>query len=277
LPHRLIHQTLIVGLCALLMAGCHATHKASVPKVREDKSAMVESAPFLEQRIDSCAFRARTFSAKADVNTRQGDNSNSFNINMRVKVDSIIWISITPLLGIEVARIMITPDSVKFIDRINKKYSVTDFEFFNKLLNINIDFEIIQGIITGNLFAYKKNKFNSVYIEEGEYILSTLSKRKLKRSLEDVDPNKPVVQDVWINDGNYRINKLSVQDQKLQKSLLATYSDHQQTEGGLFPYKSNTVVKAGKELTIIIDYKKVNVNGDMEFPFSIPGSYESIH
>ncbi|HEX5002112.1 MAG TPA: DUF4292 domain-containing protein [Bacteroidia bacterium] len=265
------------ALCVWLLAGCHTTHKVSTPKVREDKSALVESAPFLEQRIDSSAFRARTFSAKADVTTKQGDNSNSFNINMRVKVDSIIWISITPLLGIEVARVMITPDSVKFIDRINKKYSVTDFEFFNKLLNINIDFEIIQGIITGNLFAYKKNKFNSVYIEEGEYILSTLSKRKLKRSLEDVDPNKTVVQDVWVNDSNYRINKLSVLDQKLQKSLLATYSEHQQTDGGLFPFKSNTVVKAGKELNIIIEYKKVNVNGDLEFPFSIPGSYENIH
>jgi hypothetical protein len=261
---------------ALFFAACHSSRKASVPKVKDDKKTEAESAPFLEERIDSSSFRARTFSAKADVTTRQGENTLSFNINMRVKSDSIIWISITPLLGIEVARVMVTPDSVKFIDRINKKYSVTDLEFFNRLFDINVDFDIIQGIITGNLFAYKKNKFNSVYTEEGQYILSTLSKRKLKRSLEDIDPSKPVVQDVWVSDSNYRISRLSVEDRKLNKSLTVSYRDHQPTDGGLFPYKSTTEVKTEKELIIEIEYKKVTLNGELEFPFSIPDSYESI-
>lgn len=273
-----LHRTFFVAVAAaLLFSACHTTHKATVPKIKEDKTAMAESAPYLEERIDSSSFRATTFSAKADVTTRQGDNTTSFNINMRVKSDSIIWISITPLLGIEVARVMVTPDSVKFIDRINKKYSVTDLGFFNKMLDINVDFDIIQGIITGNLFAYKKNKFNSVYIEEGQYILSTLSKRRLKRSLEDIDPSKSVVQDVWVSDSNYRISKLNVNDQKLNKSLTVTYRDHQQTPGGLFPFRSTTTVTADKELTIEIEYKKVNVNAELEFPFSIPDSYESVH
>lgn len=272
-----LHLFLLASvLCSVLFTACHTSRKSATPKIKEEKNSEAASAPFLQERIDSCAFRATSFSAKADVTTRQGDNTTSFNINMRVKTDSMIWISITPLLGIEVARVLITPDSVKFIDRINKKYSVTDFEFFNKLFNINVDFDILQGIITGNMFAYKKNKFNSVYIEEGQYILSTLSKRQLKRSLEDMDPNKPIVQDVWVNDSNYRVNKLSVEDQKLEKSLLATYQDHQQTAAGLFPFKSTTLIKAGKELTIVIEYKKVNVNVELEYPFSIPASYENI-
>ena len=272
-----LHRTLIAIVAAsLLFGGCRTSHKAAAPKVKEDKKAEVESAPFLEERIDSSAFKARTFSAKADVSSRQGENALTFNVNMRVKSDSIIWISISPMLGIEVARVMVTPDSVKFVDRINKRYAVTDFNFLNKLFDINVDFEILQGIITGNLFSYKKNKFNSVYTEEGQYILSTLSKRKLKRSLEDIDPSKPIVQDVWVSDSNYRISKLSVEDQKLSKSLVVTYKDHQPTDGGLFPYKSTTVVKADKELTIDIEYKKLTLNGDLEFPFSIPDSYESI-
>ncbi|MBK8414658.1 MAG: DUF4292 domain-containing protein [Bacteroidetes bacterium] len=38
------------------------------------------------------------------------------NINLRIKTDSLTWISKSPLLGIEVARVMITRDSVKFMD-----------------------------------------------------------------------------------------------------------------------------------------------------------------
>ncbi|MBK6643722.1 MAG: DUF4292 domain-containing protein [Bacteroidetes bacterium] len=218
------------------LSSCKTRHKAQVPVVKDEKNPDDKSAPDLQQLIYDNSFKVNSFSAKASVKTNIGDQSNSFNINLRIKTDSVIWISVSPLLGIEVARVMITRDSVKFMDRLNNKYSNSDFRFFNDLLNVNIDFEIIQGILTGNLFSYKKNKFNSVYIEDKYYILSTLSKRKLKRSLEDIDPNKPIVQDMWVSYQNYRITRLSVEDQRLQKSLLTDYSDHRQTEGGLFPF-----------------------------------------
>ena len=76
------------------------------------------------------------------------------------------------------------------------------------LLRMNIDYEIIQGVLTGNLFSYKKNKFNSVYNDEDKYyILSTLGKHKLKRSLEEKDPNKPIIQDMWVSDSTLPDNQ----------------------------------------------------------------------
>jgi hypothetical protein len=103
---------------------------------------------------------------------------------LRAKKDSIIWISISPLLGIEVARVMITPDSVMMLDRIHNKYQVNTFETINKLLQLKVNFEIVQALLYGNFFAYKKNenRFNSVYLEEKFYVLSSLNKKKLKRS-----------------------------------------------------------------------------------------------
>ncbi|MBL0340283.1 MAG: DUF4292 domain-containing protein [Bacteroidetes bacterium] len=188
-----------------------------------------------------------------------------------------MWISVSPLLGIEVARVMITRDTVKFMDRLNNKYSVSDFDFLNKLLHMNVDFDILQGILTGNLFAYKKNKFNSVYLEDKYYILSTLSKRKLKRSLEDADPSKPIIQDLYIDGLTYRITHLSVEDQKTDKSLLTDYSDHRQTEGGLFPFHSHTEIIAEKNVKIEIDYSKITLNNNLEFPFNIPSGYEKMY
>ncbi|MBK7856213.1 MAG: DUF4292 domain-containing protein [Bacteroidetes bacterium] len=99
--------------------------------------------------------------------------------------DSVIWISISPALGIEVARVLITKDSVKVIDRLSNKYKLTDYKYLNDLLRMNVDFDIIQGVLTGNLFSYKRNRLSSVYLEDKYYILSSLGKRKLKRSLEE--------------------------------------------------------------------------------------------
>jgi hypothetical protein len=123
-------------------------------------------------------------------------------------------------------------------------------------------------------------KVNSIpfYVEENEYyILSTLGKHKLKRSLEEKDPNKPVIQDMWISDLNYRIIRLSIEDDRIHKSLVTDYEDFRPTLAGTFPFKSETKIKADKTVNISIDYSKIVVNEVQEFPFTIPGSYEKIH
>ncbi|HMT29445.1 MAG TPA: DUF4292 domain-containing protein [Bacteroidia bacterium] len=268
---------LCMAFSLIAFGGCKTRQKAVEPIVKEEKKTIDKSAPDLQQLISDHSFKASSISAKAAVKTEIGDQSNSFNFNLRLLTDSVIWISISPLLGIEVARVVITRDSVKFLDRLNKKYSVTDFEYLTQLLHVNVDFDILQGVLTGNLFAYKKNKFNSVYLEEKYYILSTLSKRKLKRSMEDVDPNKPIVQDLYVDGQTYRITRLSIEDQRVQKSLLTDYQDHRVTDGGLFPFQSKTLIKAEKEVKIEIEYNKITLNTNPEFPFTIPDGYEKIH
>lgn len=266
-----------LGLSIILtVQACNLLRRAEEPKVKVPRNVEDRSAPDLQQLIRQNAFNAQAISAKASVKTEGGQQEGSFNINMRLQKDSVIWISITPLLGIEVARILVTRDSVKFMDRLNNKYALTDYQFLSQMLDVNVDFEILQGVLTGNLFSYKKNKFNSVYVEDSCYILSTMSKRKLKRSLEDVDVSKPVVQDVWVQDSTFRIMRLSIEDMRVQKSLLTDYFDYRPTDAGLFPFKSSTIVKSGQEMKISIEYEKVSVNGSLDFPFTIPKGYEKI-
>ncbi len=256
--------------------GCKSSQKSTSPVVKEEHKPEDKTAPDLQDHIEEHSFKARTVSAKASVKTDIGGEQNSFTINLRLYTDSAIWISISPLLGIEVARVFITRDSVKFIDRLNNKYSVSGYQYLNDLFQVNIDFDIIQGVLTGNIFSYKKNRFNSVYIEDKYYILSTLSKRKLKRSLEEIDIDKPIVQDLWVSDTTYRVVKLNIEDNRVGKSLVTDYDDHRQTEGGLFPFISRTQIKAGKEAHIEIEYSKVTLNNDIDFPFSVPSGFTPI-
>lgn len=255
---------------------CALFRKAEEPRIKEPRNVEDKSAPDLQQLIRENAFAGGSINAKASVTTRGGQQDGSFNINMRLQKDSLIWVSISPLLGIEVARVLISRDSVKFIDRINNKYAITDFQFLSQMIDVNVDFDIIQGILVGNLFSYRKNKFNSVYVEDSCYILSTMSKRKLKRSLEDIDITKPVVQDVWVEDSTYKIMRLSIEDLRVQKSLLTDYYDYRITGAGRFPYRSSTLIKTTQQLQVDIEYSKVAVNETLEFPFTIPKGYERI-
>lgn len=264
--------------CVAFFISCKTSRTVEkVPVLKKSKELEDKTADALMQQIGDSSFKAIFINAKANVDADIGGEKNSFNISMRMKHDSVIWISISPALGIEVARVFITPDSIKFIDRINHKYKLTDYKFLNDFLKMNVDFFDLQGLLTGNLFAYRKNKFNSVYNEENKfYILSTLSKHKLKRSLEDKDPNKPVIQDVWLSDENYRITRISIEDERVQKSMVTDYSDFRITPSGLFPFKSLTAIKTvEKNISISIDYSKIIVDEQQEFPFSVPSSYKA--
>ncbi len=245
--------------------------------IKPGKALEEKGAETLLKNITDSAFFGNWINAKASVESEIDGEKNSFNINLRICRDSAIWVSVSPLLGIEVVRVLLTKDSVHFIDRINKQYKISGYKLINDLLHAgNLDFEIIQGILTGSLFAYKKNKFNSVYLEDQTYILSTLSKRKLKRSLEEKDPNTPVIQDFYVDGNTYRISKLNIDDGRIQKSLTTNYTDYKRTEQGFFPYRSLTRLKAEKDIVIQIEYTKISVGDTLEFPFSIPKNFKQL-
>jgi hypothetical protein len=271
------------ALCLLVTVSSCKTQKKVVAPVAADIKPMVnKSVQDLQDKLDSCSFNSALVTAKASVTVVREGGEMNFNISYRSKKDSVIWISVSPLLGIEVARLMITEDSVKILDKINNKYEVTSFESINKMLQMKVNFEIVQALLYGNFFAYKKNenRFNSVYLEDSLgsqfYILSSLNKKKLKRSLEEKDLNKPVIQDVYVNDTTYRINRVQVEDQRINKILNTEYSDFRLTDGGLFPFKSKTNITADKNIEIRIEYGKVAKAESLDFPFNIPNNYERI-
>ena len=85
------------------------------------------------------------FSAKAKVKFDDGEKSVSATANFRIKKDSIIWLSITPGLGIDVARVLINTENVYVLDKINKQYYEYTFEELSKEYDFDFNFEMIQS------------------------------------------------------------------------------------------------------------------------------------
>ena len=124
------------------------TRKAAIPIVTGNVKPMNNnSVDSLMSKLDQHSFKAEWMSAKANVTTSDSVQETSFNITLRLRKDSVIWISVSPLLGIEVARVMITPDSIKVLDRLHGKYQTSSFEYINKLLQLKVNFEIVQALL----------------------------------------------------------------------------------------------------------------------------------
>jgi len=261
-------------LCLLYsLSACKTIRKVRKNPVDE------KSISQLLQLLSDNEFKPDWFSAKTNATINLGGKENTVSASLRIRRDSILWISFSTL-GIEMARILITQDSVKMIDRINSKYLLADYSYFKKLLNTPISFEDVQSIVFGNSFSLKEDKkYRSAYIDSSYYVLSTLGKRKLKKNiLEDRDPNKKFVQDLWIEPIHYKLAKINIEDQKNNVKMICQY-DHFKTldDSTSYPFQNTIEIRSKINISVLLDYSKVSVHKTLEFPFGISDKYEKIN
>jgi len=271
---NIFHFSLFTFHLLFLFVSCKSSKKivespSALTKIKGEEVIQVFDSVLVHQ----FQFNNLTAKASVDYTDRTGDTK-SFDINLRMKKDSAVWISITPLLGIEAARLMVTTDSVFMLDRVHKTVLKRDINYFGEMLRTNVNFDMLQSVIVGNYFQYlEKEKLKSIYEEEPYIILSSLNKRQVRRASEEKDPTKPVIQDFWI-DGNYRIAKSKITDDKLDRFVEATYKEFTDVSGSLFP--SNLVLTiSGTTPTIMkINYSKVSQVDSLSLPFSVPEKYD---
>ena len=91
------------------------------------------------------------FTGKTKITYLDDKQNLNANATIRIKKDSIIWISVTPGLGIEMLRAVILQDSICVIDRMNKSYYTYDFDSLSKKLKFEVDYNTIEAILFGNL------------------------------------------------------------------------------------------------------------------------------
>jgi hypothetical protein len=195
-----------------------------------------------------------------------------------MRKDSTIWLTFSPALGIEMARLIISNDSVKFINRINKTYYIGSFRNVQTLLDANIDFDIFQSILLGNDLTYYENvKFRASY-DNGEYHLVTAGRQKLKKFVKNLaDEERIYIQNIFLDPQTFKITQMKTKELKKEnKKLDAVYSNFQPVGGQLFPHHIFYDLMADKPVQVDLDYSKIEINEPQEFPFKISSNYTRI-
>jgi len=198
---------------------------------------------------------------------------------LRIRNDSLIWMSITPALGIEAARVKLTNDSIEFINRLNKTYFSGKYELIDSVLNTTIDFSLLQSMFVGNdLTQYDVNKFRSS-VDNGLYRMTIRERRKIKKYIKkgEID-TRVLVQQIWLDPETFRIARIDVKEQgeDENKKLQVYYNDYVEVDGQLFPSKIRVDIISGKSISIDVSFSKILLNSPLNFPFKIPGKYENM-
>ena len=236
-------------------------------------------APKTEALIDSVKsahFNFNLFKAKISGKYNTDEDSFSLKGNIKIKKDSIIWISISPGLGLELGRILMYPDSIFFINRFEKTYFKNSYADLNKKIESPLTFKIMQSFLTGNAMdSFELKKYYSG-IKDGYFFLSSVNQKHYKKIERSKKRANQEIYFTSIIPQNFKINKQQYENLKLKRALEIEYKDFEKYDETLFPESIYLSIRANKEINLSLSYSKIELNNPLKFPFSIPDSYEII-
>ena len=179
------------------------------------------------------------YAKKLDVSIDRNGKTDHVKAALKIERDSFIWMSLTAPLGIEIARILLTPDSIKFIDSYNKKYFFTDYRFFYDKFDIKINFDCFQNLLSNVYFDLEncgKNETDDTKFKfektGNDYVLSNVHQkalnRKIKKFFKKKRKNKDytlILHKVHIDPTLFRPLKMSLEDLESDMGISDKYGN----------------------------------------------------
>lgn len=207
-----------------------------------------------------------TFSgrAKSQLTMNTGETYD-VTTNIRIERDKAIWISVTALMGIEAGRVLITPDSIKMINRLRKEYFAAPFDAVYSYTGNDLGFAGLQSILTGNVIDRAMDRDTEVLALEAAHLLSG-----------NIADGGGVSYEIQLND-SYRPVSVFIENKRQHQHMEAAYGDYQLVSGRLFPAETKLAIVAGKwNVQASMNYSRVTYDEPLEMPFTIPPSYKAI-
>lgn len=253
-------------LMTLVFSSCKTTQTTTVKRTVSEMPAMAI--------IDSCKVHSKFnyLGAKVAVQYDRNGDSKNFNVRARLKADSIIWISIAPAMGIEVMRFCLTPDSVKLVNRIDQTYIASTFDEANEKLNLSEDFNLIQALITGMFATVYDQKVYVSTVAGANHLLEVGAENTV--SLKD---RKGISHQTMISSANWRILSTLLSDSEKKQSIEASYGAFETFGNFAYPTDMHLVLKGEGQLTVHLNWSKVELPESLDFPFSIPDKYAPVN
>jgi hypothetical protein len=262
-------QILLLASTVASLVGCKTAQRIG-NRVKPDKFKKTDH---LLAGMKEKEFKPSTVSYKVSGKMTDGDKSNSFKLNIRMRPDSVIWISVTAY-SYEAARLLATPDSLFMINRAEKKYFKGDYEFINQRLNVDIDFQSLQAILLANSIGLEEMDKVKRSPDKDYYLLSSYRKAKLKKMQKKEDKFDELVFSNWVDPETYRIAKLAILDLRFNQTAKVTYSEFSEEGGYIVPHGMLVEIAGQKMITIDNEIYRYEVNEELSFPFKISSKYE---
>lgn len=256
---RIIAMTIIVGFSSsLMLVSCKAKAIVAEGKANELLST--------DKIISNHYANRKNFSTlyiKASAHYEDEKQSQNVTAEIKIKKDQMILVSIR-FLGITMAKALITPQNVKYYEKINGSYFEGDYSTLSKWLGTDLDFNKVQNMLLGQaLDDLNKSKFTTT-IDDKLY------------KLED-NTNSNMTKSYFFEADKFLLKKEHITQKEQERMLQILYPNFNEYNPMALP--ASIVINAiqkQKKTDITIEYDTVTFNEELSFPYSVPEGYERI-
>jgi len=254
---KLIIRNITLLIIVLALASCKSRKKT-------DKSVDYIPAKSIVKRNQDANFSRSTVKASMQIKYKGKEELPNINASLRMVKDSVIWFNFSKL-GFPIAKLIITPKEVKFYEKIGKTSFEGDFELISNWLGTEFDFTKVQNLFLGEALLNLELQKYQVTIKDRKYEL--LAK------------NRNPVFDIkyWIDPVHFKVVKEEITHAEKNQNLSILYKDFHKISESLFP-KGFLITAMADDMTTIIDvnYKNVQFDVPLKFPFKMPTGYRNI-
>lgn len=266
----LININYLVFVVIIILIACNPIRKTLREPIKE------KGADFLIDNMKKNEIKYSFITLKFSATVKNKNKNTNISGLIRIKKDSVIWISVTPVLGIEAVRILITQDSIKAVNRLEKYYIISNFSKLNKFFDTSFDFDMLQSLITGNDLEYYDNDKFKARVDEGVYKLSTVNRQKIKRYVrQSNEPIRILLQDILLDPSTFKITKVFINEIKENRKYEINYNKFEEVTKQLFPSEIDITISDKEPIKVKLNYSKINIDSKAVFPFKIPEGYNN--
>lgn len=281
----------ILFLITFVFSQSACKHRRKTSATPPDVSVIIEDTINVKCRLDFKSARTLSrnmkdnelqytwLTAKANVTSLIEEKEENFDIRVSIRRDSAMLVSIQYVLGLQVAKALITKDSVRFVNYIQKTYFKGDFNYINSLLSADLDFDLLQAVLFGNSADFKEEESKLKPMADRancKYMLSTERKRRLKRIQNGDTEPADALQTLSLLPETFKICSNEFIDPTTNRKFIANYSNFTKKDSVYAPYHVDIDIVAQKKANIKIEYVRIEKNSPQRLSLSIPAKYDAI-
>jgi hypothetical protein len=232
---------------------------------------------------------------RINVQFSNSSTKTSFRSNLKAKKGEQILASISKL-NLPVGRVLLTPESITYVNYIDRNYFLDDYTFLSGFLNFNLNFDIIQSVISNSSISNGSDSgWNNINqkldssVEGGRYVVQSGNNHSVWQSAGLSNPfsnrnrrnaggrQEPVTQKMYFNPRSFNLERLEIETRESNWKLEVDYSNFEKVNKKNYPGSIDLKMSSSNEVVEL----KIRLNGFSTekidvIDLNIPDRYEQI-
>jgi len=265
---------IVISSVLYVLSSCKTTKITSVTAPKEISAREIERSESKRKKQVHAIWLKKIKGTYWD-----GNKEINFRANIKIKRDTIIITSVQNPIGIEVLRVICTPDSFGIIDRMNRKYYYGNYEKIHQKIGYHANFVFFQSILFNEIATLieetKKVFFGS---KETHKVVDDRCFIKMKEYIYGKEKVCSEISYLFeFNAGTLNILKSQVIDKNTGGKFEVMYTENENSDSINFPRRIDFVIeKEGTKISGRLKIEKIDFEKGFNTQFSISPKYEKI-